>query len=232
MEQYIVSIAKDIADLHAIFDWRFYLIQLVLLGIAVVGGNWLSGYVKMKGQNFATKEDFNTLLEQLSKTTQATEKIRKTIEHEDWREREYRVIRRDKLEELMREIGNARHWLEQKKDELLFFGNRSDSQDPFDSVRVISRLYFSDLMNSINLLSSVYSDYLHYLFESRSKILSLTTHVDAKTGELTSASFNPSQLELLRERSQELSNFYGKLLDAINNLDADAAALMESIIKY
>ena len=57
-----------------------------LLG-AVAGyiGHFFISYAQTKGKNFATKEDFNELLEQIRQTTRETESIKQAITTESWR---------------------------------------------------------------------------------------------------------------------------------------------------
>jgi hypothetical protein len=51
----------------------------VVFGIVAVLSAYLGAYLKKKGENYATKEDFDALLDQVKKTNQATEEIKTTI---------------------------------------------------------------------------------------------------------------------------------------------------------
>jgi uncharacterized membrane-anchored protein YhcB (DUF1043 family) len=48
----------------------------VILALIVLLGSYIGAYLKRKGENFATKEDFNQLLDQVKRTTEETEKIK------------------------------------------------------------------------------------------------------------------------------------------------------------
>jgi hypothetical protein len=54
------------------FKWWSYFI----FAIVVVASTFIAAYLRRKGENFATKEDFDELLKQVRKTTEETEKIK------------------------------------------------------------------------------------------------------------------------------------------------------------
>jgi hypothetical protein len=57
-------------------------ISLLILVFSIIGsslGGYVLAYTKKKGENFATKEDFDLLLKQTQQTAQATEEIKATI---------------------------------------------------------------------------------------------------------------------------------------------------------
>ena len=51
-------------------------------GIIAGLGAWFGSYLKKKGENYASKEDFTALLDQLKQTTEATKAIEQRIEHQ------------------------------------------------------------------------------------------------------------------------------------------------------
>ena len=55
--------------------WLLILSWLVAAGV----GSFVGSYFKKKGENLATKEDFQQVLDQLTKQTEATEKIKGSI---------------------------------------------------------------------------------------------------------------------------------------------------------
>lgn len=68
-----------------------YLWMLIAMLAGSVIGAFVGAYVKRKGENYATKEDFDVLLEQVKQTTSETEKIKDAvlrtsrIEHDRWK---------------------------------------------------------------------------------------------------------------------------------------------------
>lgn len=142
---------------------------IVLVGLALAkrcidaftaGGE---AYAKRKGENLATKEDFNVLLDQIKKTTQATEEIRFELGHRDWSSREWKAARARKLEEMLLLIEDVSRW----HDELwkiTISGNFGGPEraDPSEHVLVIQTMYFPelepDVRNYLGLWAVVRSD--------------------------------------------------------------------------
>lgn len=72
--------------------------DLSYAGISVVTvlsagiGAYIGAYLKKKGENLATHEDFQTVLTELKATTRATKEIENTISHEVWdRQRKWEI---------------------------------------------------------------------------------------------------------------------------------------------
>ena len=62
------------------FPWWLYLLAV----IATIVSGFLGAYFQRKGENLATKEDFESLLEQVKKTTTATENIKIDLAKGNW----------------------------------------------------------------------------------------------------------------------------------------------------
>ncbi len=105
---------KDLAELLAkqvLFDWKIYLWIILLSFIGGGLGSFISSYFKMRGKNFATKADFDQVLEQLTKTTEAAEQIKTSIAHENWKAREQWVFKRQIYKELLEALSLIRFTL-------------------------------------------------------------------------------------------------------------------------
>jgi hypothetical protein len=57
-------------------------------------GIWFGSFLKTKGQNFATKQDFNELQKQLKANTELVETIKAEVGQKDWAQREWTTLRR------------------------------------------------------------------------------------------------------------------------------------------
>jgi hypothetical protein len=62
-----------------------------------VGRTFLDGYLKRKGENHATREDIENLLEQLRRTTDVAEKIKASVGHDYWTTQRAWEAKRDGL---------------------------------------------------------------------------------------------------------------------------------------
>jgi uncharacterized protein (DUF885 family) len=75
---------------------------VTLVGILI---GYLTGYAKKKGENLATHEDINKLVDQVRAVTTATKEIEAKISHDLWDRQKRWELRRDALFELMKRLG-------------------------------------------------------------------------------------------------------------------------------
>ncbi len=78
--------------------------------IGALSGAYFGGYLKRKGENLATHEDVNKLLEQVSAVTTTTKEIEAKISSEVWERQRKWELRKDAVFEVMRELGTTQ-WL-------------------------------------------------------------------------------------------------------------------------
>lgn len=77
--------------------WVFMILVLLISGI----GSYFAKYFETKGQNLATKEDFESLRRQLSESTKVVEGIKAEFARTDWALKEWTALRIRKIEEMM-----------------------------------------------------------------------------------------------------------------------------------
>jgi hypothetical protein len=69
-------------------------------------GSYLAGYFKRKGENLATHEDIDKLLDEVSAVTQATKQIESKISIDMWGKQKQWEIKKDALFEVLKELGS------------------------------------------------------------------------------------------------------------------------------
>jgi len=77
--------------------WIFLIFVFVVSGL----GSYLAKYLEAKGQNLATREDFESLRHQLTQSTRTVEGIKAEFARTDWASREWTALRIRKIEEMM-----------------------------------------------------------------------------------------------------------------------------------
>ncbi len=82
--------------------------KLILWALTTLGsaflGSYLGAYLKKKGENLATHEDIDKLVEQVSAVTTTTKMIEAKISDDVWRRQKHWELKRDVLFELMRKL--------------------------------------------------------------------------------------------------------------------------------
>jgi hypothetical protein len=93
------------------------LVYVVLLGISALGGivgSFLTAYARRRGENLATKADFDELLRQLRLQTKETEEIKSEIARTSWIHQQRWDFKREVYSQLLavlEEIRQKTFWL-------------------------------------------------------------------------------------------------------------------------
>ena len=190
-----------------------YIILCLLAGF----GSFIGSYCKKRGENFATKADFDELLSQLRETTKATEEIKKNIAHEDWATREWKTLKRLKLEELFQSIHETEEWLNAYRNFNVFNSGKEPSTSPLANVERLTCLFFPELDKEISL-------YTRDCRQEKSDIL------DLKLNLFKHDSDGAGHIEIRQKFLKEYQEKYFARLDRISALEAKGRALMANVI--
>jgi hypothetical protein len=82
------------------FPWWIYVLAVLL----PVSGAYIGSYAKRKAEDRATQENFDSLREQLRKTTQDTEEIKTTLSRKNWLTQQQWAIREQHYMSLLRHL--------------------------------------------------------------------------------------------------------------------------------
>jgi hypothetical protein len=123
-------------------------------------------YFRTRGQNLATKHDFDELLNQLKANTQLVEMIKSEVGQRDWAQREWTTLRRVKLEALLEKMHECEAYVDRRRDSAMDGKVSTPERDPVSELDALKSLYFPELENEVyrftlvcrqqNLLSSQY----------------------------------------------------------------------------
>jgi hypothetical protein len=91
----LAEIARQIVEGEILYSWRFYLIFFCLAFLATAASSFLVPYFRTRGKRYATKADFDSLLNELRETTKATEGIKQEISHGTWIKQRNWELRRE-----------------------------------------------------------------------------------------------------------------------------------------
>lgn len=151
-EQLIREIALKIVQEGLLENWKFYGFILALLLLAGVASAFIGNYIRKRAETYATKADLNEVLRQVQKTTEVTEQVRAAVSHADWASREWKTLRRVKLEELLESAFAIDSWLDNQKAVWLFQKESKSLQSPTDKVSMLATLYFPELSKEVSAL--------------------------------------------------------------------------------
>lgn len=165
------EIAAKIVQEGLLGNWRFYAILLSLLVIGTVINAFLIRYVGKRADIYATKSDLSEVLRQLKATTELTEQVRIAVSHADWVAREWKTVRREKLEELLESTISLIQWLDHQRSVWISQSEQKNPAPPADRVAMLTALYFPELENESNSLMHTQNQAYAWITATGSKAL-------------------------------------------------------------
>jgi hypothetical protein len=107
-------------------------------------------YFRTRGQNLATKHDFDELLRQLRANTEAVEAIKSEVGQRDWARREWTNLRRVKLEALLEKTHECELYLDQRRGSAIEGKSGTPARDCISELDVLGALYFPELKSEVD----------------------------------------------------------------------------------
>ncbi|MBX3628125.1 MAG: hypothetical protein KF892_24155 [Rhizobacter sp.] len=148
-ESIVREIAEQIVREQIVGNWKLYAVLGALWLVASAAGGWLSTYIKKRAETYATKADLKEVLAQLKATTEATEQVKVAISHSDWSSKEWKTLRRVKLEELLETAYSLEHWMDEQRNAWMFDAKKSEQRNPIDKLNLLGTLYFPELKDEV-----------------------------------------------------------------------------------
>jgi hypothetical protein len=172
IQKIATELAKHLpSDWWARYGWAVLLAQVCLTVAAAAAGAFYGGYLKTRGQNLATKHDWEMLQDQLRTNTQLVETIKAEVGQRDWARREWANLRRIKLEELFQKLHDCREYLHEYWHELLEGNILYHERNPIDEVNTIIILYFPELKNEYNAFQKAHLEQARAMHDYRAQLL-------------------------------------------------------------
>jgi len=147
----IQEIATEIAARLPYGDryWLFLLVNVIIVALVGVLAVLGTSYFRTRGQNLATKHDFDELQKQLKANTKLVETIKAEVGQKDWAQREWTNLRRTKLEVLLETMHDCETYLDQLSSRAIKDDYEAGKRDPAGPLVAIGALYFPELENEI-----------------------------------------------------------------------------------
>lgn len=139
------TLIADLISQRIASNWVFWLLFFVVSGLAAVAADFLKAYGRKRGEQLATKADFESLKEQLRATTRLTEEIKSEVGHIEWRMREAYTARRAKLEEFVQQIGTVETAIGEWSAKAILEEFETLDSACLNRLQVLARLYFPAL---------------------------------------------------------------------------------------
>ena len=215
-ESLIREIANEVLRDGLAQSWWTY---AVLVALAVVSGAvaaFVTTYLRKRAETFATKADFDELLRQVRASTEASESVKSTIAKSDWTDREWRTLRRVKLEELLTAMHEATHWLDKEMDARFFNEPMPSERSPVWKVDVLSTLYFPEIRSESNAFDLLFAKYRSLVIDVHAELSAVRQDVGQRQA-------------VFDKRFLEMKDMRPKLLASAQLLTQGASKLMRVV---
>lgn len=102
-------------------------------------------YSEKVGEIDAISDKFEELKEQLRQNTEVVAKVNASATHDDWAMREWKTLRRNKLEVLLTKVYEVLAWHDHLAEKYVYGRAVLEIPSPFPQIEVISKLYFPEI---------------------------------------------------------------------------------------
>lgn len=217
-ETLLREIAQSILSEQLKSNIYLYLLMLALSIISCYIAAYLGSYAKKRGENYATKADFDEILRQLKVTTEVAEAVKVKVSHADWATRELKTLKRLKLEELMQSVHETEEWLSSFNSHYIFKSADKPKASPIATVERLTGLYFPELDTEIN----------SYLQDCRAAVVEV---LDAGQSILYAASNVAMEKQVRSDFNAVWQTSYKARIKKISDLEKRAREIMIALIE-
>jgi hypothetical protein len=212
------TIQQIAAQVVAQLPLGLLMIVKVVIGVLVSALTALGvSYFRTRGQNLATKNDFEELQKQLKANTELVETIKSEVSQRDWAQREWTNLRRVKLEALLEKMHESETYLDRLRSSCNRGEPLNDKHDPTNELDAIGKLYFPELSKAVSVFYLISKNMSVTALDLGQAMNKAGNDLDARQSAYDT--YNPQFLAL-----------YEQLVLARNDLTAAARSLLERIM--
>lgn len=233
----ITEISQAVVTQQLLLNWHFYFILIAIYGLVFFVQNWLGAVLKGKGERFATKSDFDQILEQLKVTTAAAKSIEVSLSHNDWTLKEFKTVRRIKLEEVMTALYTSLDWLESMKAAKFFKGVERTDPSPIDKFRIVCLLYFPELKALAWQIYTTHQSVAVSILSHAQKFVTVQHEIDGWDSRPQTSSSEAistkiaERTTILETALAEILKLQEKFLSETNTFGLQAVEIMRTVIE-
>jgi hypothetical protein len=215
-EALIQQIAQSIVKQEITGNWLIYVILIALSLLSGTAVSFCGAYLRKRGETYATKADFEELVNQLKTTTRVAEEVKTAIAKADWAEREWQTLRKVKLEELLEAMNASDTYLTQEQGHVWFQGPPPDEKSQITKFEALAALYFPELRKETSRFVVIYCDFRSRVIGVQRKLLAVDPDAQKKTAVLD------ENLDGYKKHAEEIATIKNEMTNA-------AAGLMRQI---
>ena len=169
--QLLAELARDIVNQTYSNHWFYVVVGLLALITTGIGG-LVFAYFSKRGTDLASAAAFEEVLKHLRRSTEAAEAVKQKISHADWSLKEFKTLRRTKLEELLTSAHEAIEGQELEAGRLFQSAveRTTANHRPMSIFRQTRALYFPELEKDAAVFIHNFHEMSIFLIESKYSI--------------------------------------------------------------
>ena len=216
-ETLIKDIANAVVNQSIFHNWKFYALILVLSIIGSYISNFIKSYSGKRGETLATKSDFEEILKQQQKMTEITESIKKSVDLSHWKQKEYELIKRQKIEQILLLIYKYQDWLYKEVQDKLLTIKENLEPDPYNQIMMIYKLYLPEINDEMDTFINARTEFYGWLVLGMKEV----------GKNISGTNLKPMASE---KHMDKFANYYEPIADAIEEVENKCKEVMEKII--
>ncbi len=152
----IKTVAQEIINESIINNYQMYLLIIAISLLSAIVSSFITSYFKKRGENLATKADFDDIVSQLKLTTKASEEVKAEISRELQEQLGHKVLLREKLEAIFNETFELELWLERSRSGALRKQLPDLNESPITKIEMYQAIYFPEASSELQSLQKAY----------------------------------------------------------------------------
>jgi len=204
-DEQIKTIVESILNETILDDWYFYLLLFLVSLLGAVFGGFIKSFGAEKGKYKAIESSLDIIKKQVSETTKTTEKIKKDIELNVWREKDREMLKREKLEEYFSYVLISKEAFHAEMENKLFKQENDFDEQAYNKADILQALYLPELAAEHNNYRKAVVVYRNWLvagmldmqerIKNGEKNVTPSSECMEKYGEIVQG-FNPSLIDI------------------------------------
>jgi hypothetical protein len=215
-------------------QWPSYLLFLALGGVWLYFKQRISGFASKIGEIEAVTSQFETLTEQLKANTAIVETVKTEIAHGDWAAREWKTLRRTKLEQLLEKTNEMKAWQMLFQSERIFDSKITAGMSPEPQVELIGLLYFPELRESLYSFCRTHDEIVILILNWAKELATPQAQMNAALAQKDSPALVKASSEMIELRGkyfEEMKVIYQRQLEAKSELEKKAKEVFHNIVE-
>lgn len=161
----VKQVISALLDATFLDDWFFYVILFSVSLLGGLAGAYLKSYGSEKAKYDAIESSLDTIKKQVKATTETSERIKHSLEINNWRKKELETLKRSKLEEYGNLLLAVFNNMERLTSNKLYDKEINFDEYTVEKLTLIQSLYLPEISSEHSEYAMAYFDLKAWIYE-------------------------------------------------------------------